>query len=321
MMQPVVDIELQLCHPTPKARVVDPATVAALAASIAECGLLTPIIARKVQKSLAGRMADAYEVVAGLHRVKAFGQLGRETIPAIVFDVDDLHAELMLIDENLCRNDLTPAERAAATARRKAIYVELHPNTAHGGDRKSSRQVGDLNDPDRFTETTSEATGRSERAVQRDARRGEVLGDDALAKVARTSLDKGEELDALVKLPPEQRQNLIDRAAKGEEVSAKSVLVNGARAIMGSRKQPDDDLDYSPTPPSATRALIECVFPTMNISHESLTSVHEPACGEGHMAEVLREFFPVVIATDIHDYGYGDAVQDFLDDKFEVDAD
>jgi hypothetical protein len=96
---------------------------------------------------------------------------------------------------------------------------------------------------------------------------------------------------------------------------------NGARAVMASRKQPAEDLDFSLTPPWATRALIERVFPVVNISRASLTSVHEPACGEGHMAEVLREYFPTVAATDVHDYGYGDAVQDFLDEKFEVDAD
>jgi len=96
---------------------------------------------------------------------------------------------------------------------------------------------------------------------------------------------------------------------------------NGARAVMASRKQPAEDLDFSPTPPWATRALIERVFPVVNISRASLTSVHEPGCGAGHMAEVLREYFRTVTATDVHDYGYGDAVQDFLDEKYEIDAD
>jgi hypothetical protein len=96
---------------------------------------------------------------------------------------------------------------------------------------------------------------------------------------------------------------------------------NGARAVMASRKQPAEDLDFSPTPPWATRALMERIFPVVNISRASLTSVHEPACGKGHMAEVLREYFPTVTATDVHDYGYGEAVQDFLDEKYEVDAD
>jgi hypothetical protein len=88
-------------------------------------------------------------------------------------------------------------------------------------------------------------------------------------------------------------------------------LPNGARAIMSSRVQPKDDLDYSPTPPWATRALIERVFPILGV--RDLASVWEPACGEGHMAEVLREFFAEVTATDVFDYGYGDAEHDFLD--------
>ena len=60
--------------------------------------------------------------------------------------------------------------------------------------------------------------------MRRDVTRGEALGEDVLAKVARTSLDKGEELDALAKLPEEKRDALIERAAAGEKVSAKVEL-------------------------------------------------------------------------------------------------
>lgn len=44
------------------------------------------------------------------------------------------------------------------THRRKAIYIDLHPETAHGGDRTTSRQLGDLKEPsgaDRFTTETA----------------------------------------------------------------------------------------------------------------------------------------------------------------------
>lgn len=58
----------------------------------------------------------------------------------------------------------------------------------------------------------------SVRRVRRDVHRGEALGDAALTKIAHTSLDKGEELDALTKLAPEARDSLIDRAAAGEKV-------------------------------------------------------------------------------------------------------
>jgi N6-adenosine-specific RNA methylase IME4 len=235
MMQPVVDIDLQLCYSSPRARAVDPAVVAALSASIAECGLLMPITVRKVQKSRAGQMIDAYEVVAGAHRVKAFRQLGSKTIPAIVLDVDDLHAELMPIDENLCRNDLSPAERASAVARRKAIHVELYGSPKAKGAHAANGAMGHEHDAsaklaDAFTSETADATGQSERTIQRDAKRGEVLGEAALAKVSRTSLDKGDELDALAKLSPDCRENLISRAVSGEKVSAKAEVKKEYRA-------------------------------------------------------------------------------------------
>ncbi len=37
----------------------------------------------------------------------------------------------------------------------------------------------------------------------------------------------------------------------------------------------------------------------------------EPACGAGHMAKVLREYFAEVRCSDVHPYGYGD-VMDFI---------
>lgn len=48
---------------------------------------------------------------------------------------------------------------AAAIARRKEIYEELHPEAALGGDRKSNRQNGDLTtvQPERFTAATAKA--------------------------------------------------------------------------------------------------------------------------------------------------------------------
>ncbi len=43
-------------------------------------------------------------------------------------------------------------------------------------------------------------------------------------------------------------------------VSGDATIINGARAVMASREQPAHDLDYAPTPPWATRALIERVL-------------------------------------------------------------
>lgn len=90
-------------------------------------------------------------------------------------------------------------------------------------------------------------------------------------------------------------------------------MPGGGLAIAHNRLEPSDSLDFFPTPPWGTRALVERVLRHLQREkHCKFQSVWEPACGEGHMAEVLREYFREVRATDIEDYRYGEAVIDFL---------
>lgn len=106
----------------------------------------------------------------------------------------------------------------------------------------------------------------------------------------------------------------IARLPDDEQREAVKALPAGSRAIMASRQEPDDSLDYFPTPPWATRALVELVL--QRVEHipalRSKTAL-EPACGEGHMAEVLAEYFGKVETSDIHPHGYG-RVANFLAD-------
>jgi N6-adenosine-specific RNA methylase IME4/uncharacterized ParB-like nuclease family protein len=204
---------------TSRLRVLRPEAVAVLAASMKALGLLQPIVVRP------GGGAGYY-LVAGRHRYEAARSLGWETISARVLAASDADDALLAeIDENLMRLDLSPAERSAHQVARKAVYERLHPETkatsAGGpGRAKTRRQVGDESTPaDRYTKETAEKTGRSERNVQREAKRGKEIP-NVIALVG-TSLDKGEELDALAKLPEGKRDELIARAIAGEKVSAK----------------------------------------------------------------------------------------------------
>lgn len=88
-------------------------------------------------------------------------------------------------------------------------------------------------------------------------------------------------------------------------------IINGSRALMAGRKEPPDSLDWFPTPPWGTRALCHVVLPHLGIV-PALWSAWEPAAGEGHMAEVLKEHFGEVYASDIFDYGRGYDVGSFL---------
>ena len=78
-------------------------------------------------------------------------------------------------------------------------------------------------------------------------------------------------------------------------------------SVMASRKEPPNSLDFFPTPPWGTRALLCHV-----LGDVSGKTAWEPAAGEGHMAEVLRESFLKVHASDVHDYGKGYDVGSFF---------
>lgn len=83
----------------------------------------------------------------------------------------------------------------------------------------------------------------------------------------------------------------------------------GHSAVMAMRAPTDPaDLDYFPTPPWAARAggeLIKRLDPQAR-------SCWEPACGEGHMAHGLADYFDWMRASDVHPYRSGQTVFDFL---------
>lgn len=83
---------------------------------------------------------------------------------------------------------------------------------------------------------------------------------------------------------------------------------NTSTAVMQRRVEAHDSLDDFPTPPWATRALIEHVlWPNTDVFAPSDyyrgLNCWEPACNRGFMARPLKEYFWNVRATDIHDYG------------------
>ena len=92
---------------------------------------------------------------------------------------------------------------------------------------------------------------------------------------------------------------------------------NTSHAVMAQRAELKNSLDDFPTPPWATRALIEHVI----VSKQSLASMTclEPACGRGHMAVALSGYFQKVTSSDVFDYGFGQ-VADFLKSKLAVDS-
>ena len=75
-----------------------------LSLSIKEHGVIQPIIVRKI--------GDKYEIIAGERRFRASQLAGKQTIPALIRDIDDKEAAKIALLENLQRSDLTPIEEA-----------------------------------------------------------------------------------------------------------------------------------------------------------------------------------------------------------------
>jgi ParB family chromosome partitioning protein len=80
-----------------------------LAASIETHGVLQPIVVRPFE--------SGYEIIAGERRWRACKSLGKDTIPAVIRDVNDEELLELALIENLHRSDLNPIEKAEACRR------------------------------------------------------------------------------------------------------------------------------------------------------------------------------------------------------------
>ena len=88
-------------------KVVDEEAMRELADSIRTVGVLVPIIVRQMKDG-------KYEIISGHRRKSASEIVGNNTIPAVVAELDDDQAAILLVDSNLQREKLLPSERAYA---------------------------------------------------------------------------------------------------------------------------------------------------------------------------------------------------------------
>lgn len=88
-------------------KVVDDEAMLRTTESIAQYGVLTPIIARPLEDG-------GYEIISGHRRVHAAEAAGLDEVPVIVRDMTDDEATVLMVDSNLQRESILPSERAFA---------------------------------------------------------------------------------------------------------------------------------------------------------------------------------------------------------------
>lgn len=88
-------------------KVVDDEAMLRTTESIAQYGVLTPLIARPLEDG-------GYEIISGHRRAHAAEMAGLAEVPVLVRDMDDDAATVLMVDSNLQRESILPSERAFA---------------------------------------------------------------------------------------------------------------------------------------------------------------------------------------------------------------
>ena len=135
-------------------KVVDDEAMTRTVESIAQFGVLAPLIARPRPDG------DGYEIISGHRRQFAAKMAGLETLPVIVRDMDDDAATILMVDSNLQREHISPSERAFAYK----MKMDAMKRTAGRPPKENPRQVvGNFETADLI----GKESGESGRQVQR----------------------------------------------------------------------------------------------------------------------------------------------------------
>ncbi len=146
-------------------KVVDDEAMLRTTESIAQYGVLTPIIARPLEDG-------GYEIISGHRRVHAAEAAGLDEVPVIVRDMTDDEATVLMVDSNLQRESILPSERAFA-------YKMKMEAMGRQGERTdlTCGQVGHKSAGAKTRDILAEQSGDSARQVQRFIRLTNLIPD------------------------------------------------------------------------------------------------------------------------------------------------
>ena len=159
------DIEISRIHSfvNHPFKVLDDDKMDDLVESIKQNGVLTPVLVRPDKN-------NSYEMISGHRRMHAAIKAGLETIPAIVRDMEDDEAIVIMVGANIQREELLPSEKAFAykmklgAMKRQAGRPPKNNSCQNGTNLRSDEELGNL-------------VGESARSIQRYIRLTELIPD------------------------------------------------------------------------------------------------------------------------------------------------
>ena len=236
----IVNIPLSQLHDFPNHpfKVRDDEKMEETVESVKAYGVLVPAIVRQ-------RPDGEYEIVSGHRRKRASELAGLSELPAIVRDLDDDAATIIMVDSNLQRENILPSERAAAYK----MKLEAIKRQGERTDLTCS-QVGNKLAGQKSLQRIAEDAGESKSQVHRYIRLTELqpelqemvdTGKIAMTPAVELSFLKPEEQELLLEtIDSEQATPSLSQAQRMKKLSQLGGLNEDTMlSIMSEQKKPE----------------------------------------------------------------------------------
>ena len=233
---PIDDLHPFTNHPF---KVLDDEAMTRTVESIAQYGVLAPLIARPRPDG------DGYEIISGHRRQYAAKLAGLDTLPVIVRQMSDDAAVILMVDSNLQREHILPSERALAYK----MKLDAMRRTSGRPSKENSRQlVGNFETAD----VVGKESGESGRQVQRFIRLTSLIPEllDMVDEkkiafnpaVELSYLDESQQRDFLEAMEDTQNAPSLSQAQQLKKMAQQGEFsYEKAFDVMGQEKKSEKD--------------------------------------------------------------------------------
>ena len=221
-------------------KVLDDEAMTRTVESIAQYGVLAPLIARPRPDG------DGYEIISGHRRQYAAKLAGLETLPVIVRQMSDDAAVILMVDSNLQREHILPSERALAYK----MKLDAMRRTSGRPSKENPRQlVGNFETAD----VVGKESGESGRQVQRFIRLTNLIPEllDMVDEkkisfnpaVELSYLDESQQRDFLEAMEDTQNAPSLSQAQQLKKMAQQGEFsYEKAFDVMGQEKRSEKDI-------------------------------------------------------------------------------
>ena len=210
-----MDFKEVTIHPD-RFRALNQEAVDVVAESIEVNGQLQPIL-----------VTPNGDLIDGNHRLHACKQLGIKVQAKIVNEMDISKLELMEIDTNLCRKELSETELEQHLFDRKRIYNDLYPDTAKRG----AKGEGASGMPS-FGESTALLLSKSQKSIERLVKRG-AIASETLQKARDEKVITTGDIDTIIKDTGDDKE--------AQEAKMKELIKQKAEKVQKKKEEPTAD--------------------------------------------------------------------------------